>query len=73
MVDFVFNSALGTCENADFCEPDSDANQFRLGFSILKHAGSRGTAPVGSPPKIYFLTDWINPYEFTFSNVFKFA
>ena len=31
----------------DFCEPDSDANQFRLGSSILKHAMTRGVAPVG--------------------------
>ena len=48
MVDFVFNSALGLGEKSgrDFCEPDSDTNQFMLGSSILNHAGSRGPAPV---------------------------
>ena len=28
----------------DFCEPDSDVNQLRVGSSTQKHAGSRGTA-----------------------------
>ena len=43
----VVNSALGLSEKSgrEFCEPDSDANQFRQGSSILKHAGLRGTAP----------------------------
>ena len=30
----------------DFCEPDSDANQFRLGSPKKKHSGSRGAATV---------------------------
>ena len=30
MVDFVFNSVLGSCEKSvrEFCKPDSDANQW---------------------------------------------
>ena len=38
----VVNSELETCEKSgrDFCERVSDANQFRLGSSIQKHAGS---------------------------------
>ena len=49
IVDFVFNSALGTSEKSvrDFCKPDSDANQFRLVSSILTHVGSKSAAPVG--------------------------
>ena len=45
----VVNSELGTCERSgrDFCEPDSDANQFRLGSSIQKYAESKGAATVG--------------------------
>ena len=38
MVDFVFNKALGLGEKSrrEFCKPDSDPNQFRLGSSIQK-------------------------------------
>ena len=42
----------------DFCRPDSDANQFRLGSSILKYAGYRGVASVegvgAMPPTSFF-------------------
>ena len=49
MVDFVFNSALGLGEKSEreFCEPDPDADQCRLGSPILKHAGFRGAAHGG--------------------------
>ena len=56
MVDFVFNSSLELSKKSgrDYCEPDSDVNQFRLGSSTLEHVGSRGVAPMGGCVK--FLT-----------------
>ena len=41
----------------------SDANQFRLGSSILKHAGSRGAAPVGGDGELCF-----SPFFFQMGN-----
>ena len=32
----VVNSALGEKSGRELCEPDSDANQFRVGSSLLK-------------------------------------
>ena len=56
MVDFVLNSGLGTCEKNvwDFCEPDSDANQW--GWAL----NPKGTRAWGRslPYIIFFL---LNP------------
>ena len=49
-------------------KPDSDANQFRLRSSILKHAGSKNAAPVwGAKPPIIFSSDILfhNPRKYT--------
>ena len=59
-----------------FCQPDSDVNQFRLGSSILKHAGSRGAASmggVGVKPSTQKkkLNDWIFPWKYPVKNQFS--
>ena len=70
-----FSDVMHAKHWGDFCEPDSDANQFKVRSTILKQAGSRGAALVGGvgdrspPPNLFFqLTGHFHGHIFFFKS-----